>query len=132
VLTVCLVTLLLRAANFFSPNNSLVNMFAFGEFFGQYGAVLLVSLILVPIIMIDSLVTSNRFIRPVERLRRSMRALAAGEHVEPIQFRKDDFLQDLAQEFNAVIERVAQLQQESRRDETGNGALEVFQPASRD
>ena len=43
---------------------------------------------------------------PLVRLRRSMRALARGEHVEPIKFREGDFWQEFAEEFNAVAARV--------------------------
>ena len=35
-----------------------------------------------------------------------MKQLAAGESVEPLYFREGDYWQDLAQEFNAVLERV--------------------------
>ena len=49
---------------------------------------------------------SHRFAGPVLRLRRSMRQLAQGEHVEPIKFRKGDFWPEFADEFNAVLARV--------------------------
>jgi hypothetical protein len=35
-----------------------------------------------------------------------MRALARGEHVEPIEFRRGDFWKEFADEFNAVAARV--------------------------
>ena len=68
--------------------------------------------LLVPIIAYDVLVISNRFAGPLYRMRRSLRALGAGESVDPIHFRDHDFLQELAVEFNAVADRVEQL----RRD----------------
>jgi hypothetical protein len=112
VLTVCLVTLCLRLLTFSGPVDSFSEIFAFGEFFTQHGIVILASLVLVPIVAYDVLVLSNRFAGPLCRMRRSLQALGAGEPIEPIRFREHDFLQDLAEEFNAVADRVEQL----RRD----------------
>ena len=57
---------------------------------------------MLPILLLDVLITSNRFAGPLYRLRRSMRALAAGEHVQPVVFRDGDFWHEIADEFNAV------------------------------
>ena len=43
---------------------------------------------------------------PLLRVRRSMRALARGEAVEPIEFRGGDYWKEIADEFNAVRARV--------------------------
>ncbi len=110
VLTVCLITLCARAIT--HPNQPFLDYFAFGEFFVQYGPVILTSLVLVPLIMFDVVAISNRFVGPLFRMRRSMRALAAGEEVEPIHFREKDYWQELAQEFNLVLVRVEELKQE--------------------
>ncbi len=40
------------------------------------------------------------------RLRRSLRALGRGEHVEPLEFRGADFWQEFAEDFNSVLRRV--------------------------
>jgi hypothetical protein len=112
VLTVCLVTLSLRLLTFSGPVDSFFDVFALGEFFTQHGIVILASLVLVPIIAYDILAVSNRFAGPLSRMRRSLQALGAGEPVEPLRFREWDFLQDLAEEFNTVADRVEQL----RRD----------------
>lgn len=112
VLTVCLVTLCFRAITYGGPSDSFWDYFAFREFFTQYGLVVLASLVLVPVIMFDVLVTTNRFSGPLYRVRRSLRALAEGEKVAPIQFRENDFLKDLADEFNAVVQRVEELENE--------------------
>ena len=68
----------------------------------HYGPALIASLILLPMVVADIIRVSNRFAGPLVRLRRSMRALARGEHVQPIHFRKGDFWQEFAEEFNAV------------------------------
>ena len=55
---------------------------------------------LLPMVLGRHRALSNRFTGPMLRLRRSMRALARGEHVEPIEFRGGDFWQEFAAEFN--------------------------------
>jgi hypothetical protein len=45
-------------------------------------------------------------------MRRSMRLLAAGERVEPIQFREKDYWKDAASEFNEIVDYVEQLRAE--------------------
>jgi len=71
-----------------------------------YGPAVVASLLLLPLVIIDILRLSNRFTGPLMRLRRSMRALAQGEHVEPIEFRNDDFWHELAEEFNTLLAKV--------------------------
>jgi hypothetical protein len=72
----------------------------------QYGPAVIASLLLLPLVIVDIIRLSNRFAGPLVRLRRSMRALARGEHVQPIKFRQGDFWQEFADEFNAVAARV--------------------------
>jgi hypothetical protein len=72
------------------------------------GPALIASLLLLPLVIVDVLRLSNRFVGPVLRLRRSMRQLARGESVEPLDFRNGDFWHDFADEFNAVVARVQQ------------------------
>ena len=64
------------------------------------------ALCFLPVIVYDFLQLSNRLVGPLVRLRRGMRALGAGEHVNPIKFRDGDFWRDFADEFNAVARRV--------------------------
>ena len=72
----------------------------------DYGPVLLALLLLLPLGIVDIVRFSNRFVGPILRLRRSMQRLARGEDVQPIQFRRGDFWQGFADEFNAVLARV--------------------------
>lgn len=71
-----------------------------------HGPAVVASLLLLPLIVFDIVRLSNRFTGPMLRLRRSMRALVRGEHVEPIEFRGGDFWQEFAGEFNALLKRV--------------------------
>lgn len=95
-----------------------------------YGPALIASTILLPLVVIDVFRVSNRFVGPILRLRRSLRALGRGEHVGTIEFRDGDFWQEFADEFNVVADRVEQLEQELHRlrqesDKTDSGELET-------
>jgi len=76
------------------------------ELWSQYGPAIIASFLLLPLVAIDMIRFSNRFAGPLLRLRRTMRQLARGEHVEQIEFRNADFWRDFADEFNAILARV--------------------------
>ncbi len=65
----------------------------FDDMWYFYGPAAIASLLLLPLVIVDVIRISNRFVGPLLRLRRSMRALARGEEVEPIEFRNNDFWQ---------------------------------------
>ena len=66
----------------------------------------MVVLVLAPIFIRDLCKLTNRFAGPMVRLRRAMRDLAEGREVAPVHFRKRDFWQDLATDFNRAVEHV--------------------------
>ena len=73
------------------------------------GAVLvacMASIVVLPVILLDLARFMNRFVGPVLSLRRSLRQAAAGETVAPMKFRDDDYWQDLASDFNQVMDRL--------------------------
>ena len=72
----------------------------------RYTPVLLVTVALTPIFLRDLCVLSNRFVGPMVRLRRSMRALADGEEVAHLKFRDNDFWHEIASDFNRLAARV--------------------------
>jgi len=78
----------------------------FNDMWFYYGPALIASFLLLPLVIVDIIRLSNRFAGPLMRLRRSMRDLARGEYVEPIEFRDADFWHDFADEFNAVAARL--------------------------
>jgi len=78
----------------------------FDDMWFHFGPALIASFLLLPLVIVDIIRLSNRFAGPLLRLRRSMRALARGDHVEPIHFRKGDFWHEFAEEFNAMVLRV--------------------------
>jgi hypothetical protein len=104
---VCLVSVTLALLCWRIASEPLLPMSAhFWEIWTHNGAALIASFLLLPLVIYDILQMSNRFFGPLFRLRRSMRALARGEHVDPISFREGDFWPEFAQEFNALAVRV--------------------------
>ncbi len=88
----------------------------FDDLWSFYGPAAIASFLLLPVVIGDIIRISNRFVGPLLRLRRSMRALARGEYVEPIEFRGNDFWYDFADEFNAVRARIMQLSAEKESE----------------
>jgi hypothetical protein len=75
----------------------------------QFGPVLIVSVLMVPIIIFDCIRLTNRFAGPIYRLRRSLQELGQGKPVQPLKFREGDFWREMADEFNAVAARMQKL-----------------------
>ncbi len=74
----------------------------FDEMWFYYEPALIASALLLPLVIMDVLRFTNQMVGPLLRVRRSMRALARGECVEPIEFRGTDYWKEIADEFNAV------------------------------
>jgi len=72
------------------------------------------SILLLPVFLRDILRLSHRWVGPIYRLRSSLQALNRGEAVPPIRFRKSDFWQELAGDFNVVSTELAHLRSASR------------------
>jgi methyl-accepting chemotaxis protein len=79
-----------------------------------------VLLVLVPIMAWDAIRFSHRLVGPLVRFRKTMQAIADGEAVRPIKLRDGDYLTDLRDDFNRMLE---QLQKEG---------LPVLKPADPD
>ena len=75
---------------------------------------------LFPAFALDTIRFSNRFVGPVARLRRYMRELAAGEPVNSLAFRDNDFWAEVADEFNSVARLVSE---QAREIESLQGQL---------
>jgi hypothetical protein len=78
----------------------------FDDMWFHYGPALVASFLLLPVVIVDIVRFSNRFVGPMLRLKQSMRRLADGEAVEPIEFRDSDFWRDMAVQFNAIRARM--------------------------
>ena len=58
--------------------------------------------VLLPVFILQSLKLSNRFAGPIYRLRRELRQLREGQPYREMQFREDDYWQDLAAPINSI------------------------------
>ncbi len=85
---------------------------------------ILASLFFLPLVVCDIVVMSNRFVGPMYRLRRCMRQLADGEHVEPVHFRDGDLWNEFANVFNDLSARMQKLEESPSQTEEPAGALE--------
>jgi hypothetical protein len=103
LLSVCLMLICWSAYN--GPPRRFVDLAT--ECFFRYAPGLVASLVLLPIVMIDVLRLSNRFVGPVMRLRGALKSLAGGQPAKPLNFRDDDFWRELAADFNQVAARLA-------------------------
>jgi hypothetical protein len=88
------------------------------ELWACVGPIAVATLFILPTIVYDILVITNRLVGPILRLRGAMRRLAQGEHVDPIRFRDGDFWQEFADEFNAVAAYVQAERQAKNRAPT--------------
>ena len=68
--------------------------------------------VLMPIFAYDLLRFSNRLTGPVTRLRKEMRDLKAGVQSEPIEFRRGDFLREMADEYNSLRDEIVELREQ--------------------
>ena len=81
---------------------------------------LLASLAVLPIMLLDILRLSHRWVGPLFRLRASLHQLSLGEPIQPIRFRDGDYWQDLARDVNVVTEELMRHRSNSREDGLGS------------
>ena len=72
----------------------------------RHAPTVLAVLVLAPIFLRDLCKLTNRFAGPMVRLRRAMHDLAEGREGASIHFRDGDFWDELAVDFNRIVERV--------------------------
>jgi hypothetical protein len=76
----------------------------YGRFCLDYAPALLGCLVLLPFLAWDAVKFAHRVVGPVYSFRKTLRALAAGEAVRPVRLRRDDFLTEMRDDFNAMLE----------------------------
>ena len=64
---------------------------------------------LLPVFLVDTIKLSHRFVGPVMRLRNEMKRVADGQQPKPLKFRDGDFWMELAEDYNAMIERLTEV-----------------------
>ena len=61
-------------------------------------------LVLVPVMAWDTIRFSHRIVGPLVRIRKTLQEMAAGELVRPIKLRDGDYLTELRDDFNKMLE----------------------------
>ena len=69
---------------------------ALATFWQNYHMAIVGCVFIIPIVVRDLVKLTHRFAGPMLRMRRLMKQVANGEHVEPVRFRDGDFWQDFA------------------------------------
>lgn len=67
---------------------------------------MLISAFAMPIVAYDCIRFSNKVAGPAFKLRRAIADLADNKEVNPVSFRKGDFCQELAADFNRLLTRI--------------------------
>jgi methyl-accepting chemotaxis protein len=81
----------------------------YGRFLAEFYPALIVFALLLPAVAWDSLRFSHRLVGPLVRFRRALQDLAAGRTVQPIKLREGDFLGEMRDEFNAMLDALQRL-----------------------
>jgi hypothetical protein len=71
-----------------------------------HGPFLLVLAFLLPVFVVDSIKLSHRFAGPIYSLRRAIRDLGQGKPARKLKFRRHDFWHDVAEDYNAMLQRL--------------------------
>ena len=71
------------------------------------GPLMLVMVFLLPVFVLDTVKLSHRFAGPIISLRRAMREVVEGKPTRKLQFRKSDFWHGLADDYNALADRLS-------------------------
>ena len=64
-----------------------------------------ITMALIPAFVWDTLKMTNRFAGPIFRLRNALSDASAGRAVKPLSFRSNDYWQEIAGDFNRLLER---------------------------
>ncbi len=79
----------------------------FEEYLWRYIPLALVFLALLPAFVMDTLRLSNRFAGPMYRMGQTLSQAAQGQTVNPLEFRKNDFLRKMAEDLNSILQAPA-------------------------
>lgn len=76
-----------------------------GDTFRRFLPFFVISIALFPAFVWDTLKMTNRFAGPILRLRQALAEASAGRAVPPLRFRDSDYWQEIANNFNRLMER---------------------------
>jgi hypothetical protein len=80
-----------------------------------HGPFFLVLAFLLPVFIVDSIKLSHRFAGPVYSLRRAIRDIALGKPARKLKFRRHDFWHDVAEDYNAMLQRLELLSDDTHQ-----------------
>jgi hypothetical protein len=75
----------------------------------DFAPALVLVLCLLPAVARDALKFSHRLVGPLVRFRKTLQDMAAGEPVRPIKLRSGDYLTEVRDEFNAMLDALQRL-----------------------
>lgn len=90
----------------------------FGDTLRRFLPFFVITAALIPAFVLDTLKMSNRFAGPVSRLRRALQDAREGRTVKPLKFRGRDYWQDMATDFNSLLERAQVGPVDSEQDDS--------------
>jgi hypothetical protein len=76
----------------------------YADFFSRHYPLLVAAGVVLPLLLWDALRMTNRVVGPLARFRNCLNRMARGEPVAPIAIRRGDFLVDLKDAINAVVQ----------------------------
>jgi hypothetical protein len=79
---------------------------SYDEVWFQFGPAALATLVLTPLVVLDLVRLTSRFVGPIFRLRRMLGELARGEKVPYLTFRDGDYWQEIAADFNKIADKL--------------------------
>ncbi len=77
----------------------------FGDCVRRFLPFFVITILLIPAFIWDTLKITNRFAGPILRLRSAIASASRGQTVEPLHFRNNDFWQEIAEDFNGLVKR---------------------------
>ncbi len=78
----------------------------FLEMVRNYFPVIICLLVLIPVMAWDTIRFSHRLVGPLVRFRKTMQAIADGEAIRPLKLREGDYLTEVRDDFNRMLEEL--------------------------
>ena len=78
----------------------------FNDMMRTYFPVFVCLIALLPVMVWDTVRFSHRLVGPIVRFRKTMQAIANGESVRPIKLRGNDYLTEMRDDFNKMLEEL--------------------------
>ena len=87
----------------------------FGDTLRRFLPFFIITIALIPAFVWDTLKLTNRFAGPILRLRSALADASEGRAVQPLHFRSSDFWQEIAVNFNKLMDRQTETEAGSDR-----------------